>query len=141
MCPQTLPVSVQGKGRVQTKPDYTTPIDCMMAKMLKKLSDIFNRKKKNEFEKVCDKELSKLGLFMGNYNYACPIGMTEYGEVVKAVNKSDLAAKWEKFAISLRIEQFRVNIIARDNSQCERCLHKILECWIKGENYDYEVCL
>lgn len=78
---------------------------------------------------------------LGDYNYAC-LGMNDYGDVVDEVRSSNLKDKWKKFALSLRIDPAKTNQIDCDNPrQCEECLYKILECWIKGESYDYEVCL
>ena len=70
------------------------------------------------------------------------IGINDHRAVFDAVERSDLAAnKWKKFASKLGIEIFKVNQIASDNPhQSEECLSKILQCWLNGDSYDYEVC-
>ena len=49
-----------------------------------------------------------------------------------------IAARWKHFANSLYIRTATIDIIEADcGSNCESCLHKVLEYWLK-KDYNYE---
>ena len=87
------------------------------------------------FVDVCNRELSQFTIFVAA-KYFILLGINDHGAVYSKVRA--ISASWKPFASSLCLSPNTINLIDANNRDCESCMSKALEYWLKRD-YNYSV--
>ena len=87
------------------------------------------------FVDVCNRELSQFTIFVAE-KYSVLLGINDHGAVYSKVRA--ISAYWKPFARSLWLSPNTINIIDANNRDCESCMSKALEYWLR-KDYNYSV--
>ena len=87
------------------------------------------------FVDVCNRELSQFTIFVAK-KYFILLGINDHGAVYSKVRS--ISARWKPFASSLCLSPNTINLIDANNRDCESCMSKALEYWLR-KDYNYSV--
>ena len=87
------------------------------------------------FVDVCHRELSQFTIFVAA-KYSILLGINDHGAVYSKVRS--ISANWKPFASSLCLSPNTINLIDANNRDCESCMSKALEYWLR-KDYNYSV--
>ena len=87
------------------------------------------------FVDVCNRELSQFTIFVA-VKYFILLGINDHNAVYSKVRS--ISASWKPFARSLWLSPNTINLIDANNRDCESCMSKALEYWLR-KDYNYSV--
>ena len=87
------------------------------------------------FVDVCNRELSQFTIFVAE-KYSVLLGINDHNAVYSKVRS--ISASWKPFARSLWLSPNTINLIDANNRDCESCMSKALEYWLR-KDYNYSV--